>query len=508
VLLGLAIRLGLLQKLVGAIEEIIFAHFVPDDHILRRVAKAVDFERLERICEQKYCGYQTTIERIRPVKLLKLLLVMFLYPIGSNRELCRRAGPDLAIRWFCGFGLLEKIPDHSTLSRFRSRLGARTFDAIFVDVLHQCVEAGLVKADRLVGDSSKLPARARRYSPRQQAERLARAFLEELFGTAYVEVQQQEDRQRLEVILKKASDLVGYKPRDLAQMVERVLSRTVRPGWQELRKVVEIPLMKASTIKDRLAEVLGKISHTVGDPDARVGRTSRRETFCGYLMAFMIDWASQVVTACCLDGADTYCSRQFDRLYESHKANLASTAVSEIPQEVSLDAGYDEFEIRDLLARDGVKAYISLSQRQNKHGVYSTEMFSLTEDGQLICPAGNPMKQTRNKPRKGGTIKYQGEDCERCMLKPSCTKQAKRTVEIRPEEHRRRQQAREAKDSAEYKKALKRRLIIEAVFGHGKDYHLLRQTLYRGWEAVRIQQLMGATALNIEKLVSAKFALN
>ena len=117
------------------LEEKLFGYFVVEDHDLRRVARAVDFSRIESRCVARTPDRPGGIPPIPPLKLWKLYLVMFVLRIPSERELCRRAQADLAIRWFCGFGLLRSIPVHSTLSKFRTRMGIQTFQEGFVCIL-------------------------------------------------------------------------------------------------------------------------------------------------------------------------------------------------------------------------------------------------------------------------------------------------------------------------------------------------------------------------------------
>jgi len=78
-------------------------------------------------------------------------------------------------------------------------------------------------------------------------------------------------------------------------------------------------------------------------------------------------------------------------------------------------------------------------------------------------------------------------------------------VEIDPQAHRQRQ-AGHHEPSAEFQAAMKRRLLIEAVFGHGKTGHHLAKALYQNQDMVYIQALMAATSMDLEKLVSARSA--
>ena len=59
---------------------------------------------------------------IDPEVTLRLMLAGFLLGLVHDRRLMREAQVKLAIRWFCGYGLHETLPDHSSLTRIRQRL--------------------------------------------------------------------------------------------------------------------------------------------------------------------------------------------------------------------------------------------------------------------------------------------------------------------------------------------------------------------------------------------------
>ncbi|MDI6735225.1 MAG: transposase [bacterium] len=488
----------LFKEILFSGEKGIFAFYIPEGHILRRIEERVDFKRIGKILETKYSGKITPIPRIEPIALFKLYLVMFLYPIHSERELCRRAHSDMAIRWFCDFGLFGKIPDHSIISKFRARVGAKTFLEIFEYIVHCCVKVGLVKGNHISIDGSKLPGNARRYTSAEQARRLTKEYIKRLFGTEYVEGETKEQEEGLKEIAKVASKLVGYPVQKADKVVEKIKMQAKEMGIKPV-KIKGIPVEKAKEIKEKVSKVLHEISHARGDSTARVGRTSSNENYCGYLQSFAYDYPVGVFTACYLEPADTYCSNIFIPTYEAHKKN-----VGKAPDEISLDRGYDEIKVREILEKDKVKAYISLAKRENKYGVYSTEMFEFNEKGELICPAEKRMERLGKKPRQDRKTRYKGIACQECELRKFCTTVRYRTIEIIEEEHKRRQEAEKISQTPEHKSALKKRLRIEGGIGHLKDYHLLRRALYRNKEMIKIQQLMSVTSSNIEKLVWAK----
>ncbi len=62
--------------------------------------------------------------------------------------------------WFLDYDLDNKIPDHSVLSKARSRWGVKLFKSFFERIVWQCVEAGLIDGSKLLMDSSLIQADA------------------------------------------------------------------------------------------------------------------------------------------------------------------------------------------------------------------------------------------------------------------------------------------------------------------------------------------------------------
>jgi transposase len=65
-------------------------------------------------------------------------LVMFFEGIRSERQLIATASLHLAHRWFLGYALNEPLPDHSSLTRIRERLGIVVFQRFFEKVVDLC----------------------------------------------------------------------------------------------------------------------------------------------------------------------------------------------------------------------------------------------------------------------------------------------------------------------------------------------------------------------------------
>ena len=95
---------------------------LPDDHVLVRVDSVLDLAWLRAEVADLYCS-DNGRPGIDPEAALRLMLAGFLLGIVHDRRLMREAQVNLAIRWFAGYGLHETLPDHSTLTRIRSRWG-------------------------------------------------------------------------------------------------------------------------------------------------------------------------------------------------------------------------------------------------------------------------------------------------------------------------------------------------------------------------------------------------
>jgi len=117
--------------------------------------------------------------------MIKMLLVGYLYGLKSERRLTEDVSLNLAYRWFCGFELTDKIPDHSLFSQNRRRrfTVSTIFKEIFNEILQQLIEKELVSGENMVSDGTFIPANVawvNKVEIRRQIERSAISYLEEL----------------------------------------------------------------------------------------------------------------------------------------------------------------------------------------------------------------------------------------------------------------------------------------------------------------------------------------
>ncbi len=97
---------------------------------------------------------------IPPGRYFRMLLIGYFEAIHSERGIEWRCADSLSLREFLLLDLTERVPDHSTLSRTRSRLSLEVHDQMFSFVLEILAKEGLIKAERLGVDASTMEANA------------------------------------------------------------------------------------------------------------------------------------------------------------------------------------------------------------------------------------------------------------------------------------------------------------------------------------------------------------
>jgi transposase len=135
---------------------------VPVDDDLRRIEWLVDWDHVRRTAAPFYRPGGAGRPGLDPAVLVKLALVLAWRGLPSMRVTLRVAATDVSIRRFLGFGLTERLPDHSTFSHAQTKRFADSsvFEQLFTAVLRQCTQAGLVGGRRLLVDATHIEADA------------------------------------------------------------------------------------------------------------------------------------------------------------------------------------------------------------------------------------------------------------------------------------------------------------------------------------------------------------
>jgi transposase len=436
---------------------------VPQDHLLRRIAEAVDFSFVRPLCRPFYS--HTGQPSVDPVVIFKMLLLGYLYGITSERRLAEDVRLHMGYRWFLGYDIDASTPDHSVLSKARARFGGAVFEEFFRQSIELCRQAGLMEEGPVYVDSTLMRANASVDSLMPRAE-VARPPLS---VTEYLHRLDQDD-----VLSAEAP------PPD----AEPPTSRPPSAGGPLLRPNQELQ------------------SRT--DPEATL---VNRPDF-GRHLAYKAHMAvagrrGQVITAAV---ATTGTEADEHLLAEVlwHHRRLSKHA---IPAAVA-DAKYGTTLNYLYLEHAGIPAFIPTTRFGNQHtGIWGREHFTwLPDEDAFLCPAGEHLRRHSNLP---GTqrVRYQAPkgSCVSCPFRAQCAPSG-----IDRSLHR--SWALDLVEAAQKRVASplgKRRLVerktyIEGTFGLAKELHGLRRTRFRGRQRVQIQLWLTATAMNIKRAVRSR----
>ena len=127
---------------------------------LQTILCKAGFDRfVEDLCSPYYATKQGR-PSIPPGRYFRMHLVGYFEGIDSERGIQWRCADSLSLQEFLLLDTGQAVPDHSSLSRIRTRLPLELHQEVFTWVLGVITEAGLVQGDRIGVDSSTMEANA------------------------------------------------------------------------------------------------------------------------------------------------------------------------------------------------------------------------------------------------------------------------------------------------------------------------------------------------------------
>lgn len=133
---------------------------------LDRLTGLIDWSRVEGLLAGIYAS-GTGRPAYPPVALFKVLLLESWYGLGDP-AMEEALGDRLSFRRFIGLGLEERVPDHSTISRFRTLLVELDLaEALFAEVNRQIESRGLVIRSGTLIDATVIDAAAAEPPPQK-----------------------------------------------------------------------------------------------------------------------------------------------------------------------------------------------------------------------------------------------------------------------------------------------------------------------------------------------------
>jgi len=135
----------------GSFHDIVYENLIDRNHLLYKLNQLIDWSFIEEECRQFYSDLGRKGES--PIVLFKMLLLSYLYNI-SERRIEEECTYNIIYKYFLGLELYQAAPDHSTLSKFRSRLKEEGFRSLFNRVVEFARSQGLVADELRIVDST------------------------------------------------------------------------------------------------------------------------------------------------------------------------------------------------------------------------------------------------------------------------------------------------------------------------------------------------------------------
>jgi transposase len=188
------------------IEMLCLDQLVPEDHLVRKLEAAIDFNFIYDLVSDKYC-MDNGRPSIDPVVLFKIVFIQYIFGIKSMRQTIAEIQTNMAYRWFIKYGLNEQIPHFTTVGKNYVRRFKDTdiFEQIFMRILEEAVNAGLIKADAVFIDATHVKANANKKKyDKVTLEKEARNY-QQLLDQEINEDRELHDKAPLDMSKKKQS---------------------------------------------------------------------------------------------------------------------------------------------------------------------------------------------------------------------------------------------------------------------------------------------------------------
>ena len=412
------------------------------DHILRKVAERIDLDFIYKEVEETY-GANGNVS-VPPPVILKMLLLLILYNVRSERELMSTIPERLDWLWFLGYDLDDEIPNHSVLSKARARWGVTAFKRFFERIVWQCVEAGLVDGSKLFVDASLIDADASNNSV--------------------------VDTHRLKRYLNKS-----YKHLE--------------------KRLDDLEVQKTTPANTRF------ISTT--DPDASVTRHSSGKSKLRYKTHRAVDERYEVITATKITPGAVDDGHVLKGMIETHEQNTqkkVDTAVG--------DSKYGTIDNFLLCHDLGIKAHMPSLEKKHRgsgrqKGIFPRETFTYhPETDTFTCPVGQTLRRRNySKKRKHYEYKASAKICAQCELRKKCTRAKEgRTLKRHARQDELDIMLEKAKTKSAKRDIKHRQDLSERSFAWSTRYGFKRAKWRRLWR-MEIQDFLIAAIQNITILI-------
>lgn len=434
-------------------ETITLDELVPEDHLVRQIDAAIDFEFIRDAVAHLYCP-DNGRPAVDPVRLIKMMLLGYLFGVPSERRLVKEIQVNVAYRWFLRMGLTEKVPDASTLSQNRIRRfnDSDIFQQIFDHIVEQALSQGMANGRVLYTDSTHLKANA---NPRKAVNEVRPEGVSDYFDQLNAAVE--ADRKQHE-----------KKPLPAAKK---------KPG-------------SAAAVKNV------KVSTT--DPESGFMHRDNKPKGFFWLDHRTVDGKHGIITDTHVTPGNVHDSQPFiGRLKRQvERFGLAPVAAG-------VDAGYFTSAVCHLTQEMGIalvpgyrRPHKGQNDYQKKHFVYDPAR------DVYVCPAGELLSYGATD--RNGYRHYRSTPavCASCAQREKCTQNRKMQKTITRHVWEEAKERSNALRLTKWGKKVyaRRKETVERSFADAKQHHGHRYARFRGLMKVQMQCLLAATAQNMKKM--------
>jgi transposase len=490
-------------------EQTLYEQIVPEDHYLRRLLQAVDFQGFLPLLAAAYSPDQGR-RPLDPVVVLKLEVLARHYRL-SDREVLAGARFNVAYRLFLGLSLKSPLPHPTVLTYFRQRLGPERLRQVFDALVGQARQLGLVKDRLRLKDATHILANIAIPSTIRLVAETRDRLLDAL--RPFAPARADEEQARADIIRQATSDA-----KDEDRLVQRVGHVRAVLAWADDVPAHDVFRQHSAAAQEQLRQALalahkvladrddpagGDQVRSVHDPEARCGY--HHGYFDGYVVDVLMDADSELLTAIQVlpgngdEGADAAPLIRHEE--QAHGNDVAA---------VSLDsAGYRGPVLRELTDPAGLNLEVFTPPTATPPSrVFGPERFALTvlpEGPTLTCPAGQATRlRERNRHDHGWKYRFSQRQCKDCPLRAQCLEkpqsQKVRTVTKNDYEAEYRAAQAQAQTPA-YAAVRREHPAIERKLAELVRRHDLRHARYRGRARVWYQSVLTGLVVNLKRLV-------
>jgi transposase len=488
-------------------------NLVPRDNFYRHLDAKLDLSFVREWAAD--CYAERGRPSIDPVVFFKLQLILFFEGLRSERKLIETASLHLAHRWYVGYDLDEALPDHSSLTRIRARLGVDLFQRFFERIVEMCQEAGLVWGKELFFDGTKIRANADIDSLTPRFAQRAREHVRELFVAESLHADGPTSDTALPDEAGPSSEdgTVALPPAETNAVLpsgaplplpfagtptaEQQLADENRAHWKLLDARRLDPNRPPSGPYRRITDF--RVSTT--DPDA-APMSKGDQAKLGYHDHYAVDGGkARIIVGVLVTPADVQDNQAMldllDRVRFRYHLPVCRTIA---------DSKYATGENLRAIAERDIRAYMPVVDYDKTSPFFRQQDFTYdAETDTYRCPQGETLRFRGNNYGAGVRVyAAPAAACSACPLRARCTdsKNGRKLNRSFDEDYR--ELARLQQTTEAYKKALRKRQVwVEPLFGEAKEWHNLRRFRLRGLVNVNIEGLLVAAGQNLKRWLQA-----